>query len=337
MKVLVYFTPNKNTDNFEGVRLRKSIKGALEIADVHYTTYIGDEYDVAHFISPRDESKINEVVANNIPVVISALYCESDPAASWLDYKASKDGKREIILSLKNVKILNKATLVLVPSEGAKELLINSGVTSDIEIISPGVNLSRFDFTRIDEKEIFFRYYSEEKNRKLVVVLGDYNYMEGISSIIKMASKRKKELFYYFGPSINGCSFKIKRMIKKSPSNIKFKTIPNDDIYRSALINASIFIYPGYKTIGYVSALEAMASKCQLVIRSQPLFKNLIMDGVNGYVVNYSETLTSIACDCLDGKITNMAEIAHKDVREHSLEKVSEKLKWFYQQAINTK
>ena len=155
MKVLVYFTPNKNTDNFEGVRLRKSIKGALEIADVHYTTYIGDEYDVAHFISPRDESKINEVVANNIPVVISALHCESDPAASWLDYKASKDGKREIILSLKNVKILNKATLVLVPSEGAKELLINSGVTSDIEIISPGLICLGLTSQELTKKKYF--------------------------------------------------------------------------------------------------------------------------------------------------------------------------------------
>ena len=90
MKVLVYFAPNKRTDNFEGVRLRKCIKGALEIAGVNYTTYIGDEYDVAHFISPKDEGKINEVISNDIPVVISALYCESDPSASWLDYKSNK-------------------------------------------------------------------------------------------------------------------------------------------------------------------------------------------------------------------------------------------------------
>ena len=54
MKVLVSFNPGKKIDNFEGVRLRKCIKGALEIASIPYTTYIGDEYDVAHFISPRD-------------------------------------------------------------------------------------------------------------------------------------------------------------------------------------------------------------------------------------------------------------------------------------------
>lgn len=337
MKVLVSFNPGKKIDNFEGVRLRKCIKGALEIASIPYTTYIGDEYDVAHFISPRDESKINEVISNNIPVVISALYCESDPTASWLEYKTNKNGLRTTYLSSKGLRTLNKATLILVPTNEAKEFLINSGVTREIEVISSGVNLSRFDFSRTDEKEIFHRYYSEDKTKKLVVALGDYTYMEGISFFVKLAKKCQNSIFYYFGPSTNGCSFKIKRMIKKSPNNVKFLTIPNDDLYRSVLLNASVSMYPGYKTLGYVSILEAMAARCQLVIRNQPLFKELVKDGVNGYVVNYSETLTSIVADCLDGKICDVASIAYKFAAENSLESVSEKLAWFYQQAINIK
>lgn len=337
MKILVSFNPGKKTDNFEGVRLRKCIKGALEIAGISYTTYLGDEYDVAHFISPKDESKVNEVISNNIPVVISALYCESDPTASWLEYKTNKNGQRTTFLSTKGLRVLNKATLILVPTKEAKEFLIQAGVTKDIEIISSGVNLSRFDFSRADEKEIFFRYYSEDKAKKLVVALGDYTYMEGIGSFINLAKKSQNTIFYYFGPSTKGCSFKIKRMIKKSPKNVKFLTIPHDDIYRSVLLNASVFMYPGYKTMGYVSVLEAMAARCQLVIRNQPLFNELIQDGVNGYVVNYSETLTSIVNDCLEGKISNIADMAHKQVQEKSLESVSEKLAWLYQQAINIK
>ena len=31
MKVLVYFQPNRKYDNYEGARMRKTIKGALEI------------------------------------------------------------------------------------------------------------------------------------------------------------------------------------------------------------------------------------------------------------------------------------------------------------------
>ena len=168
MKVLVSFNPGKNSDNFEGVRLRKCIKGALEVANIPYTNYAGDYFDVAHFISYRDEKTIDSVIANGTPVVISALYCESDPSASWLEYKTNKKGNRITSLSPRGLRVLNKANLILVPSKSAKEFLIESGVTRDIEIISSGVNISRFDYSREDEKDIFYRYYQEDKNKKIL-------------------------------------------------------------------------------------------------------------------------------------------------------------------------
>lgn len=337
MKVLVSFNPGKNSENFEGVRLRKCIKGALEVANIPYTNYVGDYFDVAHFISYRDEKTIDSVIANGTPVVISALYCESDPSASWLEYKTNKKGNRITFLSPKGLRVLNKANLILVPSKSAKEFLIESGVTRDIEIISSGVNVSRFDYSREDEKDIFYRYYQEDKNKKIVVSLGDYKYMEGLNSIINAAKKCPNVMFYYYGPSTKGCSFKIKRTLKKAPKNMKFVTVPSDDIYRSALLNASLFAYPEYKTIGYVSLLEAMTARCQLVIRSQPLFSDLVKNGENSYTASYSETLTSIIVDSMENKIKNLSEFAHKEAEQFSLETIGEKLKWFYQQTINLK
>lgn len=337
MKVLVSFNPAKKSDNFEGVRLRKCIKGALEVAGVPYTVYVDDNFDVAHFISPKDENKIDAVIANNKPVIISALYCESDPTAAWLEYKTNKKGVRVTSLSSKGLKVLNKATLVLVPTEQTKQFLIESGVEVDIEVVSCGVNMSRFDFSREDEKEIFYRYYKEDLNKKVVVALGDYVYMEGLNSIINAAKKCPDAVFYYYGPSTKGCSFKIKRVIKKAPKNMKFVTVPSDDIYRSALLNATLFAYPEYKTIGYVSLLEAMAAKCQLVVRSQPLFLDLIKNGETGYVASYSETLTSIIVDCLQNKVNNVSPFAHKEARNYTLESIGKKLQWYYQLAINIK
>jgi 1,2-diacylglycerol-3-alpha-glucose alpha-1,2-glucosyltransferase len=118
---------------------------------------------------------------------------------------------------------------------------------------------------------------------------------------------------------------------------MKFVTVPSDDIYRSALLNASLFAYPEYKTIGYVSLLEAMTARCQLVIRSQPLFSDLVKNGENSYTASYSETLTSIIVDSMENKIKNLSEFAHKEAEQFSLETIGEKLKWFYQQTINLK
>ena len=92
MKVLVYFQPNSKRDIFEGARIRNTIKGALEIAETRYTSSLYDSYDVAHFLSPDDEFKINVALEKGVPVVVSALFGENDPAARFLNHK-SKDGK----------------------------------------------------------------------------------------------------------------------------------------------------------------------------------------------------------------------------------------------------
>ena len=76
MKVLVYFQPSSKHDNFEGARMRKTIKGALEVIGGSYTSNLYDDYDVAHFMSPDDENKLNIVLERKVPVVVSALFGE---------------------------------------------------------------------------------------------------------------------------------------------------------------------------------------------------------------------------------------------------------------------
>ena len=187
MKVLVHFQPNPKFDNFEGARMRKTIKGALEMVETKYTTNILDDYDVAHFKKTNKKEKMNIALERRKPVVVSALFGEDDPTTRFLNYK-SKDGKRTTSVKSKALRMLNKANLVLVPTESAKEFLIDNGVKSPIETCVPGINLSRFNFSREDEKELFYRYFREDKNKKLVVALGEYAYnLEGIHSIINAA------------------------------------------------------------------------------------------------------------------------------------------------------
>ena len=143
MKVLVSFQPNKKASDFEGVRLRKTIKGALEMVGVDYTTSIVERHDIVHLISPEDENKLNDAKENDIPVVVSALYCENDPLASYLEHK-TKDNERVTDLTAKAQRFLNKADLVLVPSEIAREFLVDKGVTADISVALPGINMSRW-------------------------------------------------------------------------------------------------------------------------------------------------------------------------------------------------
>lgn len=341
MKVLVSFQPNKKASDFEGVRLRKTIKGALEMVGVEYTTSIVDTYDVIHLISPDDENKINDAKENNVPVVVSALYCEDDPLASYLDHKTNKDGVRTTELKSKALRFLNKADLVLVPSPKAREFLVNSGVTTDISIALPGINMSRFDFSREDEKSIFYRYFREDPNRRLVLGLGEYDLsMEGVNSFVNAAKLCPEVLFYYIGrETVPGAynSLKMKKIMSSAPKNLKFITIIPDDIYRSALLNAELFVLPGYKTAGVVSIMDAMAAKCQIVARKQAVYSDFLEDGKTAYLGEFSETISSLVRDYLNGKLKPTIDEAYDFVSKCNLSAVGEQLRWFYVEQINIK
>ena len=340
MKILVTFQPNTKTYEFEGARVRKTIEGALEMADVEYTTSIVDTFDVMHLISYEDDNKANDAKDNNIPLIISALYSEDDPAANYFEYK-NKDGNRSTVLKPRALKFLNKADVVLVPSEVGRQMLVDNGVTSDIQVCPLAINTARFDFSRDDEKDIFYRYFRENRSKKLVVALGEYdNNMDGISAFINAAKKCPDVLFYYIGKeSVPGIlkSFRLRRKIANSPKNVKFKSIIPDDVYRSALLNADIFMLPRYKKTGVVSLLDAMAAKCQLIVRQQAIFDDLLEDGKTAYLAQYSETLTSLTKDYFDGKLKPTIDNAYKSISNQTLSNFGEKLKWIYQQQINIK
>ena len=321
MKVLVYFQPNSKHDNFEGARMRKTIKGALEVIGETYTSNLYDEYDVAHFLSPEDESKLNIVLEKKVPIVISALFGEDDPTTRFLIHK-NKNGKTITSLKSKALKMLNKATLILVPSESAKELLIRSGVNRPIEVLLPGVNLARFNFSREDEKELFYRYFREDKNKKLVLAMGEYtNNMEGINALIKEKKKREDVEFYYIGCDTFAASYgNCHRIIKNAPKNVFFKTILPDDIYRSMLLNADVFMLPGCNLAGIVSIEEAMAARCQLIVRNSAVFPELLVNEKTAYIAEHSETLTSLCLDYLDNKIASTTEQAYQEISLNNLE-----------------
>ena len=336
MKTLVYFQPSSKNDNFEGARMRKTIKGALEIVGSSYTSNIYDDYDVAHFMSPDDEIKLNIALERRVPVVISALFGEDDPTTRFIVHK-NKDGKRTNTLKVKALRVLNKANLVLVPTNSAKEFLIKNGVTRRIEVCVPGVNLSRFNFSREDEKELFYRYFREDKNKKIVMSMGEYSFnMDGIHALINTALKRPDVSFYYIGCESLGSSVgKAKKIIKNSPKNMHFINILPDDIYRSLMLNADVFMLPGYNLAGIISVEEAMAAKCQLIVRKSAMFPEFLKNEKTAYVAEFSETLTSLCLDYLDEKIKPTTEEAYRKISLYNLENFGQQLLNIYKSLVS--
>ena len=310
MKALIYFQPGNKYDNYEGARMRKTIKGALEVVDMQYTSNIYDEYDVAHFISPDDESKMNLVLERGVPCVVSALFGEDDPSVSFLKYRRDKDGKRVTTLRNRSLRMLNKATLVLVPSESAKRYLIENKVETPI-------------------------YFREDKNKKIVLAVGEYDNLGGIHAFINAALKRDDTVFYYVGYESKAAkSSKVKKIIKEAPKNVRFKFILPDDIYRSLLLNADVFMLPGYNLAGVISIEEAMAAKCQLIVRKSSIFAGTLKNESTAYIAEFSETLTSLVLEYLNGDVQPTIQEAYNEISKNSLKSFGEKLINIYKSII---
>ena len=338
MKVLVHFEGTK-IGQTEGARMRKTIKGALELQEIKYTTTVLDTFDVAHFMSPEDVLKIHFAMEQRAPVVVSALYTEDDDEARFLDCKFKRDGTRKVFIKPKALKILNTANMVLVPTEECKNRLINYGVTSEIKTVYPGVNLARFDFSRDDEKEIFYRYFREDKSKKLVIAFGSGAPMkEGIGTFIKAAKANPDVLFYYLAPCKESrLKHYLGKFMKQAPKNAKFKGLLLDDVRRSALLNAELVLLPSYTPSGIISICEAMAAKCQIIARENTAPSDLLINGKNAYLGKFSETLVSLVTDYLNKQLQPTIETAYAEISAHNLESFGTDLLSIYKQQISIK
>lgn len=326
MRILIYFEQKKrNKKNYEGARVRKSLKGACELLGISYTSDPREHYDIAHFVGANDEEIINEALLNKAPVVISALMCESDPDAAMLIQKGEVP-----MLKPRVLKILNRVTLVIVPTEEGRIILKHAGVETPIRVLSEGVNLSRFDQTKELEKQVFLRYYHLEKGSKLVVTVSDYEKDSGLADLASIARKRPDAEFYYFGRKKFFMPRAIRHVIKSAPKNCHFNDIVDDDLYRSALMNANVCFLPGYKKGGTVTLLDAMAARCQIIARENAVYGDMLINKKHAYLCKNTTECEKRLSSYLDGFLEKTTDYAYELAKSKDLKKIGASLKDIY-------
>ena len=78
-----------------------------------------------------------------------------------------------------------------------------------------------------------------------------------------------------------------------------------------------------------------MAAKCQIIARKCAVFDGVINSGITGHIGEFSETLSSLTGDCLQGKIKPTTGSAYEEISSHSLNGYGKELKEIYQELIN--
>jgi len=170
-----------------------------------------------------------------------------------------------------------------------------------VEVIHPGVNLDAF--TKLDRQkcrsEIRQQYGIAQTDVVCIFVSMNYDIkgldylMTGLASVKKMRPRERFKLFIV-GKSDNRKYVSLAREIGVTDDIIYTGTVPHDCIPRLYLA-ADVFSMPSrFDTFG-LTVLEAMAASLPVIISGHVGAKDLIAQGVNGFIVNQEHPADGIA------------------------------------------
>lgn len=330
MKALIYAATYKHRVR-EEERLRKSIRGSLEAVKSEYTYDPFDDFDVAHFLNFPDLKKIKDLKRNNIPVVMSALYCENEKESMMADPHKEKR-------TLKNqaLKCLNEADLVLVPGETNKTFLEKEGVLSKIKVFPSPIKFTRFTMGEKKQTELVNHYFRRRKETPYVLCVGDYLNKKDMDNFIEVAELAPFIKFYFLGA--NYSLILAGKYIKLVPDNVVLSTFVEDDVYRATLMKAKMLLVVNDFKVDSTIVYEAMSAKTQVVA----YLKNMkgdcyLKDGVNSYAKKGINELVDTIDLLNKGKLKKTTDRAYKEAQEFSLKKSGKKLLSIYRSLLREK
>jgi len=326
MKPLIVSLANAKFDNFEKTRLRKNIKGSLELNNASYCVSFYDEtYRLIHFTDIEDYKKYRNEIKPNIKTIISLFYTEEDHDGRILEKHL--DGTYSI--SKGDIPLYNEFNLVLVPCEEAKRFLILNGITTMIDVFEHGVNVTKFSIADTYVRNIAYRYLKCPSVMGFIVTTLDYRDEEAFRRVNELAVAFPKLKFIAIYHS-NFLSYPIKKLIKKAPSNLTYTLPLDEDIYVSLTYNAKIYLFIGSNKGCVIQNFEAMASETQIIALKDSVFNDIIIDKENGYVYNDFASLKEGISLFIDGKLPSTTTKAKEIAVKNSLLNSGKKLITIY-------
>lgn len=327
MKPCIYYEPKGNNLDFEGARLRKNLRSALEISHISYARSVIDTYDLIHFISLNDELKINDISETNIPIVFSALYCESDDNAKTIN------SNNYNVLSQKAIRILNKVDLILVNDEASKKFLIVNGIKKVIKVVTAGINLARFESINKLEDDIFYNYYQVDKNKKYVVSISNSNNKELVKKISSIAEKCPNLLFFHFSPNLT----KAKNQNYKHLKNLNICPILNEELYISMMKNATIYLSLENERHSPLTLLDAMASKTQIISLDPSCLNEEMLNGCKAYHGKNEDEISKIINQLINNELQYTTQEAYEYAKKNSIQCLNKDLIEIYEKLLREK
>jgi glycosyltransferase involved in cell wall biosynthesis len=333
MKILIYFQKDKlNKPQYEGARVAKNLINACQRQNIETTEDPNTEYDIAHFVGAHAYKFIHNAKLRKIPIVISALVAENDPLGKML---VIRQGKWKL-KKHNYFKALQKATLIIVPTESGRIILKHLGIDTPIEILSEGMINERFLNLKEIDKKIFRQYFKFDGKKPLIISHGAYQRNGGIIDFIELAKLNPDKEFYFFGIKPPLISWRrLRGIFLNISNNLHLQGLLEEDLYRSALSNAHVLVLTGTTPMGTVSIIDAMASKTQIIARQGTGFPELLINKKSAYICESLQDIDKKLNQLINGKIDSTIDQAYQIAQKFDIVEVAKKLTTIYATIIN--
>lgn len=327
MKILLYQKGEKTLSKSGIGRAMEHQVRALTLAGVDFTTDEKEDYDIVH-INTFDfgaRAMANKARKEGKRVVYHAHSTEEDFRNSFVFSNAlSPLFKKHIISSYE------LGDYILTPTPYSKSILEGYGITKPIFAVSNGIDLNRFQKDESKEAK-FLEYFDIKEDEKIIVSVGLYFERKGLPDFMEVARLLPEYKFIWFGHTpLASVPASIREAIKEKPDNVILPGYISGDIIEGAYTYADAFFFPSYEETEGIVVLEALASKCQVIVRDIGVYDPWLVDGENCYKGNSIGEFTSLISNCIEGVLKPTTEAGYITAKDRSIEAIGKQLKEIY-------
>jgi len=332
MKVLLYFEGESLISSSGIGRAMKHQQQALDCVGIEWTCDPNDDYDILHIntFGPNSLYMIKHARDMGRKVIYHAHSTEEDFRNSFVFSNAIAPMFKKHL-----VNVYSQADYIITPTVYSKRLLEGYGISQPIEAISNGIDLQRFVYDS-EKVKAFRRYFSLNKQDKVVLCVGLFFERKGILDFVEVAKCLPEYKFIWFG-AIHSLMIptQIREIIQgKHPSNVIFPGYVKGSILEGAFSGSDVFFFPSYEETEGIVVLEALASHQNVIVRDIGVYDGWLVDGINCYKGKCNADFIKLICGVVEKDFPSLKEEGYKIAEQRSLAVVGEQLKDVYEKVM---
>ena len=338
LKIFFFDTGKENLDNFECSSMRRNLKASIELNGASYITNpIDERIKSVLFINYKDINKFTYFKDKEYKKITLAFFAENDTNAKILSKFKIIGNSNDTVFTIgeSDKKILNQYDEIIVPSEEAKNYLLNHDITASIDVLYPVIKRTKYELEDKESKKLVYVYFRMNSSTKYFYTILDYTDEDAADKILELAKIYPQYKFIVIVHNLNKKSSKrVYKKFKKHPGNIIVTNIVPEDIYSSIVYNSLGYLLFNSSYGSTIELMEAYSVGKPVLALKSSSFKDILIDNETAYVYNNFVSLVNGFNEFISGNLPSIKEKQIEFSLKHSIMNLGQEFIKIYKKVV---